>query len=98
MTANNMTIEEYLELDENTQTLQNREDLTPASIRTSLSDLRHFLAWYETCFAAGSDEALSHRALDLQTITTPALIRSRVSLQKDQRQKPGPRRILHDAR
>src|SRR6266567_4371821 len=70
------------------QTLQNREDLTPASIRNYLSDLRHFLAWYETCLVAGSDEALSHRAFDLQTITTPALTRYRAYLQKDQRQKP----------
>lgn len=36
------------------QTLQNREDLTPTSIRNYLSDLRHFLAWYETYLEAGS--------------------------------------------
>ena len=70
------------------QTLQNREDLTPASIRNYLSDLHHFLAWYETCLVTGSDEALSHRAFDLQMITTPALTRYRAYLQKDQRQKP----------
>ena len=70
------------------QTLQNREDLTPASIRNYLSDLHHFLAWYETCLVTGSDEPLSHRPFDLQMITTPALTRYRAYLQKDQRQKP----------
>jgi integrase/recombinase XerC len=34
------------------------------------------------------EEALSHRAFDLQTITTPALTGYRAYLQKDQRQKP----------
>jgi hypothetical protein len=38
------------------QTLRNREDLMPASIRNYLSDLRHFLAWYETHLAAGGDD------------------------------------------
>jgi integrase/recombinase XerD len=70
------------------QTLRNREDLTPVSIRNYLSDLRHFLAWYETCLAAGGDEALSRLEFDLQTITTPALTRYRTYLQKEQRQKP----------
>jgi hypothetical protein len=70
------------------QTLQNREDLTPASIRNYLSDLRHLLAWYETHLAAGSDEALFRTTFDLQAITTPALTRYRAYLQKEQRQKP----------
>src|SRR6266566_8823121 len=58
--------------------LREREDLTPASIRNYLSDLRHFIAWYEhvhDCFTA-------------QEITTPALTRCRTYLQTAQRQKP----------
>jgi hypothetical protein len=46
------------------QTRQNREDLTPASIR-------HFLAWDETCLVAGSDEALSHPAFLLCSFCVP---------------------------
>src|SRR5207245_244918 len=58
--------------------LREREDLAPASIRNDLSDLRHFIAWYEhvhDCFTA-------------QEITTPALTRCRTYLQTAQRQKP----------
>lgn len=70
------------------QTLRECEDLAPASIRNYLSDLRHFLAWYETHLAPDSNEVPSHTAFDLQAITTPALTRYRVYLQKEQRQKP----------
>src|SRR5947209_6304918 len=31
------------------QALREQEDLTPVSIRNYLSDLRHFMAWYEAC-------------------------------------------------
>ena len=70
------------------QTLRNREDLMPASIRNYLSDLRHFLAWYEAHLAAGDDEVLSRPEFDLQAITTLALTRYRAYLQKERRQKP----------
>jgi hypothetical protein len=33
------------------QALREQEDLTPASIPNYLSDLRHFIAWYEACAA-----------------------------------------------
>ncbi len=60
-----------------------REDLTPASIRNYLSDLRHFIAWYETEW-----ESQPHKCFTPQGITTPALTRYRTYLQTVQRQKP----------
>src|SRR5713226_8052045 len=63
--------------------LREREDLTSASIRNYLSDLRHFIAWYET-----EREAHVHDCFLLQEITTPALTRYRAYLQTVQRQKP----------
>ena len=63
--------------------LREREDLTPASIRNYLSDLRHFIAWYET-----EQEAHVHDGFTLQGITTPALTRYRTYLQTIGRQKP----------
>ena len=63
--------------------LREREDLTPASIRNYLSDLHHFIAWYET-----DREAQVHDCFTPQAITTPALTRYRAYLQTVQRQKP----------
>lgn len=63
--------------------LREQEDLTPASIRNYLSDLRHFIAWYET-----EREAHVHDFFTPQGITTPALTRYRTYLQIVQRQKP----------
>src|SRR2546425_490180 len=63
--------------------LREREDLTPASIRNYLSDLRHFIAWYET-----EREAHIPDCFMPQEITTPALTRYRAYLQAVQRQKP----------
>lgn len=63
--------------------LREYEDLTPASIRNYLSDLRHFGAWYETHFALSSGTGF-----DPQVITTPALTRYRTYLQTSQQQKP----------
>src|SRR2546421_1909119 len=63
--------------------LREREDLTAASIRNYLSDLRHFIAWYET-----EQEAHVHDCFTVQGITTPALTRYRTYLQTVQRQKP----------
>jgi integrase/recombinase XerD len=63
--------------------LHEREDLTPASIRNYLSDLRHFIAWYET-----EREAHVNDCFLLQEITTPALTRYRAYLQTVERQKP----------
>lgn len=63
--------------------LREREDLTQASIRNYLSDLRHFIAWYET-----EREVHVHDFFTPQGITTPALTRYRSYLQTVQRQKP----------
>jgi integrase/recombinase XerD len=63
--------------------LREREDLTPASIRNYLSDLRHFIAWYEV-----EREAQSHDYFTAQGVTTPALTRYRTYLQTVGRQKP----------
>jgi integrase/recombinase XerC len=63
--------------------LREREDLTAASIRNYLSDLRHFIAWYET-----EREAQINDCFAPQGITTPALTRYRTYLQTMQRQKP----------
>jgi integrase/recombinase XerC len=63
--------------------LREREDLTPASIRNNLSDLRHFIAWYET-----EQEAHVHDCFTPQGITTPALTRYRTYLQTIGRQRP----------
>ena len=63
--------------------LREREDLTPASIRNYLSDLRHFIAWYET-----EREAQVHDCFTPQEIITPALTWYRTYLQTVQRQRP----------
>jgi integrase/recombinase XerD len=63
--------------------LREREDLTAASIRNYLSDLRHFIAWCET-----EREAHVHDCFTPQAITTPTLTRYRTYLQTIGRQKP----------
>jgi integrase/recombinase XerD len=63
--------------------LREREDLTSASIRNYLSDLRHFIAWYEA-----ERKAEVHDCFTAQGITTPALTGYRTYLQAVQRQKP----------
>ena len=71
------------------QTLWEHEDLTEASRRNYLSDLRHFAAWYEAHSIRSTDEAVSSRTkFDPRAITTPALTRYRAYLQKDLHQKP----------
>ncbi len=65
--------------------LWEREDLTQASIRNYLSDLRHFIAWYET-----EREVITHDDATFapQVITTPTLTRYRGLLQIVGQQKP----------
>src|SRR6266700_2617518 len=71
------------------QALWEHEDLTDASRRNYLSDLRHFAAWYEATFRPRTDEiASSQTEFSPQVITTPALTRYRTYLQKDLHQKP----------
>ncbi len=52
--------------------LREREYLASESIRNYLSDLRHFIAWYET-----GREAQANNSFTPQGITTPALTRYR---------------------
>lgn len=71
------------------QILWEHEDLTDASRRNYLSDLRHFAAWYETHSTRRTDEIFSSQmSFDPEAITTPALTRYRAYLQKDLHQKP----------
>lgn len=64
------------------QILCEQEDLAPASIRNYLSDVRHFIAWYE------HHMDIEVHIFTLQTITTPAITRYRTYLQIVQRQRP----------
>lgn len=71
------------------QALWEYEDLTDATRRNYLSDLRHFAAWYEAHSTPRTDGmSSSHMSFDPQAITTPTLIRYRAYLQKDLHQKP----------
>lgn len=71
------------------ETLWEHEDLTSASRRNYLSDLRHFAAWHEASCARKMKEMASSQAeFSPQAITTPAIIRYRTYLQKDLHQKP----------
>lgn len=77
-----------LALEQYQQALREQEDLNAASIRNYLSDLRHFIAWYEACVAECATDALVNSRFDLSAITTPTLTRYRTNLQTVQRQKP----------
>ena len=68
--------------------LWEHEDLTTASRRNYLSDLRHFAAWYEANHVRNTDVAAFQIEFNPQAITTPTLIRYRAYLQKDLHQKP----------
>jgi integrase/recombinase XerD len=72
------------------QVLWEHEDLTDASRRNYLSDLRHFAAWYEanSIMRSTNEIASSRTAFSPQAITTPALTRYRAYLQKGLHQKP----------
>ncbi len=62
-----------------------REDLTPASMRNYLSDLRQFMAWYELTEVPREE---NHQpAFSPHSITTPTLTRYRAFLQQYE-QKP----------
>lgn len=74
-----------LALAEYEQRLHEQEDLTPASIRNYLSDVRHFIAWHEQQREAQCQDDASFTP---QTITTPTITRYRTYLQTIQRQKP----------
>src|SRR5258708_609136 len=63
--------------------LRERENLAPASIRNYLSDLHHFIAWYES-----EREAQTNDCFTPQGSTTPAQTQYRTYLQTIGRQKP----------
>jgi len=65
--------------------LRTAEDLTAATIRNYLSDLRHFAAWYESRGSLGREEAL---AFCPEAITTPTITDYRAYLQQTLRLKP----------
>jgi integrase/recombinase XerD len=67
------------------QCLFKREDLTKASIRNYLSDLRHFIAWFETEREANVYDKYTFTP---QAIATPTITRYRSYLQTIKRQKP----------
>jgi hypothetical protein len=54
-----------------THWLREREDLASASIRNYLSDLRHFMAWYET-----EREAQANVCVTVSVIAWRSLFRS----------------------
>jgi site-specific recombinase XerD len=67
------------------QVLREQEDLTPASVRNYLSDVRQFIAWYETQAEAAERHDPTFTP---QSIATPTLMRYRTHLQTVQRHKP----------
>src|SRR6266852_4052346 len=69
------------------QTHCEREDLTPASVRYYLSDLRHFIEWYAACEAEHAVDTQIGHGFDLQYIATPTLTRYQTSLQTDEQPK-----------
>jgi integrase/recombinase XerC len=73
-------------LTEYEQTLHEQEDLAPASVRNYLSDVRHFIAWFEARVCANDSQ--DDCSFTLQAITIPTLTRYRTYLQIVQRQKP----------
>ena len=70
------------------QTLREQEDLAPASQRNYLSDVRHFMTWYEAQVAEHAADAQDESGFDPQAITIPTLTRYRTYLQTVQKQRP----------
>jgi integrase/recombinase XerD len=70
------------------QTMRSQEDLAPASVRNYLSDVRHFMAWYEAREAERTVGDQTRSEFDVQAITTPTLTHYRSYLQTVQRHKP----------
>jgi len=67
------------------QVLCEQEDLTPASVRNDLSDVRQFMAWYEAQAEAAQRPDPTFTS---QSIATPTLTRYQTHLQTVQRHKP----------
>ena len=60
------------------QRLRIEEDLTAATIRNYLSDLRHFVAWCEFLWQQGREEG---RSFTPEAVTSPTLTHYRTYLQ-----------------
>src|SRR5690242_9887200 len=67
--------------------LRTEQDLSPASLRNYLSDLRQFVAWCEQ-HETDSGEISMASGFNPALITTPLLIRYRTYLQTDLALKP----------
>ena len=72
-------------LDAYRQHLREEVDLSPATIRNYLSDLRHFMAWCEAIWSEGQD---AMQPFVLERIATPTLTRYREHLQHALQLKP----------
>jgi integrase/recombinase XerC len=64
--------------------LREGQDVSPATLRNYVSDLRQFLAWYE----AAAAEQGEGTAFVLDQVTTPTLTRYRTHLQTEARLRP----------
>lgn len=67
------------------QRLRTEEDLTAATIRNYLSDLRHFAVWCESLWKQGCEK---ERSFTLGAVTTPTLTDYRTYLQHELALKP----------
>jgi len=65
--------------------LRTKEDLAAATIRNYLSDLRHFVVWYESVWQQGQEEGFLFTP---GAVTTPTLTDYRAYLQKELHLKP----------
>ncbi len=70
------------------QAVREQEDLAPASVRNYLSDVRHFIAWFETRATESAGDVQDASGFHPHAITTPILTRYCAYLQTVQRQKP----------
>src|SRR4051812_6134075 len=65
--------------------LREEQDVSPATLRNYVSDLRQFLAW---CEAAAAEHLEAPAMFALAQVTTPTLTRYRTHLQTEARLRP----------
>jgi integrase/recombinase XerD len=65
--------------------LREEQDVSPATLRNYVSDLRQFLAWCET---AAAEQPEAPAVFELAQVTTPTLTRYRTHLQTEARLRP----------
>jgi site-specific recombinase XerD len=73
------------------QRLRTEEDLTAATIRNYLSDLRHFASWCESIWQQGREES---RSFTPEAVTSPTLTQYRTYLQALQLKPNSINRVL----